>query len=370
MSSASKLIVVLLVAIFVAMVVGVVLLVGLYAVDPGASGASASSSAPAAKKPEVVAGVTPLPAVAPDGAAVERVRARGELVVAMDTGTPPWVGSPPTYFLNARGEPDGFDYVVAKRIADRVGVPKVKLVHGAYDELPEILRADTGIDLFIAGYAPDGSEGIAFSESYLEYGLCLVVPAKSKVSTTADLWGKRIAIYPDDAAEADVRRLVKGYTDLQRVADGYWDLLLTGKIDAFLYDLPYAVAEIEVYYKQNPQHRGKLRIAQYNLTDSFYAVGLRAADTDLLALTNQTIADFRASPDYARAIKQYLAGAPTVDTAEVAGRTHTVAAGETLSTIAAASLGSADRWKDIWELNKSRMGNPNLVEVGDVILLP
>lgn len=360
MSTSAKLVVVLLVGIFVAAVVGVVLLLGLYVVEPkpASNGEEKLASAP----------VKPLPGA--EGVALARIRARGELVVAMDTGTPPWAGSPPTYFLNNRGEPDGFDYVVASRIAEKVGVPKVKLVHAAYDEIAETVRNDAEIDLFIAGYTPDGAEGIRFSEPYLEYGLCLVVAKASKIQTTDDLWGKRIAIYPDDAAEAEVRRLVKGYTELVRLADGYWDLLITGKIDAYLYDLPYAVAEIEVYYKQNPHHRGKLRIAQYNLTDSTYAVGVRESDADLLALTNDVIKTFRASPDYTAAIKTYLAGAPTVEAEPSAVSSHTVAAGETLSTIAQARLGSSERWKEIWDLNKSRIGNPNLVEVGDELMLP
>ncbi len=363
MSTSAKIIVILLVLAFVVSVAGGVLVLGIYTAD--------TAQKPAAAKAAAASPVKALPSSAGEG--IARIKARNELVVAMDTGTPPWAGSPPTYFLNPKGEPDGFDYVVARHIADAVGVSKIRLVHVGYDDLSGALQADPDLDLFIAGYTPDGSEGIGFSDPYLEYGLCLVVPTRSKIQTTSDLWGKKIAIYPDDAAEAQVARLVKGYTELVRLADGYWDLLLNGKIDAYLYDLPYAVAEIEVFYKQNPHHRGALRIAQYNLTDSTYSVGVREGDPELLKVTNEAIAAFRASPDYAIALKTYLAGAPTVDAAEptgAEGERHVVAAGETLSTIAATRLGSAGRWKDIWDLNKSRIGNPNLVEVGDELLLP
>ena len=47
-----------------------------------------------------------------------------------------------------------------------------------------------------------------------QFGLCLVVPAKSKVKTTQDLFGKAIGIFDDDAAAEDVQKLVKGYTKM------------------------------------------------------------------------------------------------------------------------------------------------------------
>jgi nucleoid-associated protein YgaU len=55
----------------------------------------------------------------------------------------------------------------------------------------------------------------------------------------------------------------------------------------------------------------------------------------------------------------------------VAGRkTYTVKAGDTLSKIAAASLGSADRWKELWELNRDRVANENLIYPRLVLLMP
>ncbi|HNH47216.1 MAG TPA: transporter substrate-binding domain-containing protein, partial [Myxococcota bacterium] len=320
----------------------------------------------------VVENTNPPPPPTPSGASLDRIRQRGELRVLMDTGTPAWSGSPPTIFYNG-GEPDGLDYRLSQEIAKAVGVPKVKVVHALYTELAGKLRADTEVDMVAAGFVPYPEEGLAWSDPYLEFGLCLIVASDSKIKTTQDLWGKKVGIYPDDAAEKEVMRFAKGYTSLERIEQGYFELLINKKLDAYIYDYPYAVAEINTHYSRFPQHKGKLKIAQYNLTDSTYNVAVRESEKDLLSIVNQAIAAWRASPAYEADLRRYLS--PTDDSGSspepvAGGRSHKVAPGETLSSIASAEYKNPDKWKAIWEANKSRLPNPNLVEVGDVLVLP
>lgn len=362
MSKTAKLIIVLLVLLIVVGVVGAVLMAGMLtgegsSEDPRGAAATAPGDAPAVATP------------VGSGKTLEHIRERGELVVVMDTGTPAWVGSPPMYFPNADGQPDGFDYKLANVIAASVGAPKVKIVHRLYDEFEGALTGSEDYDMVIGGYTPYPAPGIAWSDPYLEYGLCLVVKADAPIQTTADLAGKVVAIYPDEAAEREANRLVKGYKKLTRVDSGYWDLLVSGQVDGFLYDYPFTVAEILTWYQQNPHRTGSLRIAQYNLTDSTYAVAVRKTDVDLLAAVNQAIAAWRASDDYSASIRKYLSSGDLPESAApTAG--YKVAPGDTLATIAAASLGNGERWSEIWTLNRDRFPNPNLIEVGDVLIMP
>lgn len=334
--------------------------------------------APAVAPPAVPAGGPSVGVDAPPalwsgaggGAAIERIRKRGQLRVGMDTGEPAGAGTPPMYFADAAGKPDGFDHQVAKWVASAIGVPDVTVVHGKYSELPAMLVDNQTFDLLISGYIPTEGSGVLWSESYLEFGLCLVVTAGSDVRTVADLWGKPVGIFDDDAAAEAVAKLVKGYTALSRIEDGYWDSLLAGTFAGFIYDYPYAVAELAEWYAAHPGQDGAFKIAQYNLTDSTYAVGARTTEPELIAAANEGIRRFRASEEYGAAVRRYLSGAPRSAAPESGGRTTIVARGDTLGRIAERELGASDRWREVWDLNKSRFPNPHLIEVGDVVVLP
>lgn len=49
---------------------------------------------------------------------------------------------------------------------------------------------------------------------------------------------------------------------------------------------------------------------------------------------------------------------------------HTVAAGESLSKISQAELGTSDRWIEIFALNRNAVANPNVIDVGQVLDIP
>jgi nucleoid-associated protein YgaU len=49
---------------------------------------------------------------------------------------------------------------------------------------------------------------------------------------------------------------------------------------------------------------------------------------------------------------------------------HLIQDGETLSDIASDYLGSAHKWMQIWEANKTRIPNPNRLKVGVSIVIP
>ena len=312
------------------------------------------------------------PAPGAGGAALARIRAAGVLTVAMDTGEPPWTGTPPMYFKDAAGEDAGFDVEVARVIGFALGIDRVKVVHAKYADLPATLTDPSqGVDLLISGYAPTTEAGITWSVPYLEFGLCLVVPSDSPVKVTGDLVGKAVGIFDDDAAAAEVNKLVKGYSELVRAQDGYWDQLLNGRFAGFLYDYPYAVAEINRFYAQNPHRKGAFRIAQYNLTSSTYAVGLREADADLKPIIDEALTAWMASGAYTDAVKRHLSsGLVAAAPAAGAKKTVKVQPGDTLSRIAARELGGADRWRDLWAANQDRFPNPHLIEVGDLVVIP
>jgi len=289
---------------------------------------------------------------------LQRVIDGGVLRVAAEPGTPPMLTRDGSRY-------DGFDWAIANAVAKRIGVDGVVIVPGKYSELPGRLIAGKA-DVIISGYTADPSiAGVDWSDSYLDYGLCLIVRKGSPVRSIDDLGGKTVGIFNDPAAEAAVKKMVHGYGRLETFEDGYFDLLDQGKIDAFIYDFPYAQEEIKPF-------AGRLEIVQFNLTKSSYNVGVRRGAASLLKMVNSSIRELRAADEYRQIVRKYLGGTGPAPIAHVAtGQSvYKVRQGDTLSLIAHNALGSVGRWPEIWELNKGRIADPNLIEIGWDLLLP
>jgi ABC-type amino acid transport substrate-binding protein len=289
---------------------------------------------------------------------LQKVIDNGVLRVGAEPGTPPMLfKNGPRY--------DGLDWAIANAIAKRIGVESVVIVAGKYSELPGRL-IENKFDVIISGYTEDESiSGVDWSASYLDYGLCLVVRRGSPIRSIRDLAGKVVGIFNDPAAEDEVKAMVRGYKDLQKFEDGYFELLDQGKLDAFIYDFPYAQEEIKPF-------GSRLEIVEYNLTASTYNVGVRRGAASLLKVVNAAIKELRNSDEYRQIVRRYLGGTGPAKITEVRSgeSVYTVKPGDTLSKIARDHLGAVSRWPELWELNKGRIANPNLIEIGWELLLP
>lgn len=308
------------------------------------------------------AATSPQPAAAnqPRKGVLANIRETGVMRVGMEPD------APPLHFINDRKQEDGFDFRLAALIADAIGAQRVQVVEADYEELPDRLRSGE-IDVIMAGYVPDPSiEGVVWSNGYLDFGLCMIVHEgmASTFRSPADLAGKRVAIYDDPAAERWVRenipnaRISKFSGD-----DGWFEAVENDRADALIYDYPFAAEEI----KEHP----RTVIVKYNLNDSKYAVGIPEGNFDLVYEVNAAIDKFRGSPRYADLMREYLASSSEVFMKPVEGRkTYTVRPGDTLGRIAANQLGDSNRWREIWDLNRDRVANENLIYPRLVLLMP
>jgi ABC-type amino acid transport substrate-binding protein len=311
-----------------------------------------ASTAPAA---------TPAPASAVERKGVlASIRQTGVVRVGMEPE------APPLHFINDRKQEDGFDFRLAAIIADGLGAQRVQVVEADYEDLPDRLRSGE-VDLIMAGYVPDPSiDGVVWSNGYLDFGLCLIVREGMEATyrSVKDLAGKRIAIYDDPAAERWVQQSIPG-ARISKFSgdDGWFEAVEKDQADALVYDYPFAAEEI----KAHPQ----TTIVQYNLNQSKYAVAIPAGNYDLVYEVNAAIDKFKATPRYAELMREYLTTSSDVFMRPVAGRkTYTVRAGDTLSRIAASELKDVNRWREIWDLNRERVANENLIYPRLVLLMP
>jgi ABC-type amino acid transport substrate-binding protein len=303
------------------------------------------------------AGTAPAP---PSANVLARIRQSGVLRVGMEPD------APPLHFINARKQEDGFDFQLAGVIAEALGAKRVQVIEADYEDLPARLLAGD-IDIIMAGYVPDPSiENVDWSIGYLDFGLCMIVH-ESKAGALkgpADLTGKRIAIYDDPAAERWVQQNIPNARIQKFSGDsGWFEAVENDQADALIYDYPFAAEEI----KAHP----RTMIVRYNLNQSKYAVAVPRGNYDLVYEINNTLDRFKSTTQYADLMREYLLSASAAFTQPIAGRrTYTVKPGDTLSKIARAHLGSADRWPEIWNLNRDRVANENLIYPKLVLLMP
>ena len=289
---------------------------------------------------------------------LQKVIDAGVLRVAAEPGTPPML-------FKEGNRYEGFDYAIAKAVAKRIGVDDVVIVAGKYSELPARLIAGKA-DVIISGYTADDSiTGVDWSEAYLDYGLCLVVKKGRGIHATGDLRGKVIGIFNDQAAEEEVKGMNLGQSRIEKYEDGYFDLLDQGKIDGFIYDFPYAQEEIKEF-------GGRLEIVEFNLSKSTYNVGVRRGASTLLKMVNSAVRSLKASDEYRQIVRKYLGGTGPAPVAKVAAgqSVYKVRPGDTLSGIARDQLGNLRRWNEIWEANRNRIADPNLIDIGWELVLP
>jgi len=320
----------------------------------GGGAPATTTTAPAARTAPTAA--TPQP----QKGVLARIRQTGVVRVGMEPD------APPLHFINARKQEDGFDFRFAALIAEGLGAKRVEVVEADYEDLPKRLTGGQ-IDLIMAGYVPDPSiKGVVWSNGYLDFGLCMIVQEGMAATfrSPADLAGKRIAIYDDPAAE----RWVKENIPNARISkfsgdDGWFEAVEKDQADTLIYDYPFAAEEIKAHPRTT--------IVKYNLNSSKYSVAVPEGNFDLIYEVNSAIDKFRATPQYAELMREYLSSSSEVFMKPIAGRkTYTVKAGDTLTRIAASELKDITRWKEIWDLNRDRVANENLIYPRLVLLMP
>jgi nucleoid-associated protein YgaU len=146
--------------------------------------------------------------------------------------------------------------------------------------------------------------------------------------------------------------------------------LVKGELDVIIYDYPFAANEILDYNK-------KLSITNNNLNGdelSEYVLVLNksidGAD-ELMKKINEGIKKFKESSKYSDAVVKYIPVSNSQQSSQTSSTdSYKVQAGETLSIIAKNHLGDVNKWKEIYQLNKSILASPDIIYPGQNISKP
>ncbi len=141
----------------------------------------------------------------------EDILKRGFMTVCLDPSYPPF-----EYTDENSGEIRGFDVDMARAIGNYLGI-KVEIATVGFDGLYDAVKARR-CDMAISAlpYDPLLTQDVAFSISYFEAGLMLVVREdETEIRSPEDLKGKRVAVEWGSTGDVEARRLKVKLGDLE-----------------------------------------------------------------------------------------------------------------------------------------------------------
>jgi ABC-type amino acid transport substrate-binding protein len=292
----------------------------------------------------------------------------------------------PFYFVD-NGTPSGFNYDFLKMLFAQAqfntknGAIKIDTDHivDTYPAVPQALlkndnRGNPTVDIAIDGltFSDDDLPGVIYSIPYVDdFGYALITSSSSSIKSIADMNGVTIGILQGDPdVKAYVTRMfpkvrIVELSDASINGERSWinNFIKDGKVDAVVYDYPFAVAEINGTSLQ-------FAVSKLPESDLKYKIGMRKTDALLLDNINTAIRKVKATTEYVELIKKYFTSNSLAKVRTAAGgeSVYVVKAGDTLLGIATKLLDNKMRFREIETRNN--LPNPNLIQVGQKLVIP
>ena len=217
---------------------------------------------------------------------------RGTLRVGMEPGYMPFE------MTNKKGEIIGFDVDMAKRIAKAMGV-ELELVSTAWDGIiPALITKKFDIIMSGMTLTQERNLKISFADPYIVIGQSILVDKKlaGEIKSYKDLNDKKykVASKLGTTGEQAVKRVIPKatYISFETEQEGVMDLL-NGKVDAFVYDLPFnAIAFAE-------KGQGKVVLLDDPFTYEPLAWAVNRGNADFLNWLNNFLVQVKNDGTYA-----------------------------------------------------------------------
>lgn len=216
---------------------------------------------------------------------------RGVLRVGMEPGYMPFE------LTNKKGDIIGFDVDMAKRMAKAMGV-KLELVSTAWDGIiPALLTKKFDIIMSGMTLTQERNLKISFANPYIVIGQSILIKKElaGEIKSYKDLNNKKykVASKLGTTGEQATKRMIPNatYISFETEQEGVMDLV-NGKIDAFVYDLPYnSIAFSE-------KSEGKLALLDKPFTYEPLAWGVNRGNADFINWLNNFLAQTKNDGTY------------------------------------------------------------------------
>ena len=210
--------------------------------------------------------------------ALTEIQSRGTIVIAVDVGNPPFGAT------NAEQQPEGADIDTARLLAQDLGVEVEFISVTGPNRVPFLQTGQADLVLASFSMTPERARSVNFSNPYGALKLVIWAPESVELNSIEDLAGKRIGVTRGGIQDTDITRMAPEGTEIVRFDNDatVTAAMLAGQVDAFATadHLARAIANA------NPEKQLENKVT---IRDSYYAVGVRQGEHDLLHWVNTWI---------------------------------------------------------------------------------
>lgn len=161
---------------------------------------------------------------------VDDIIARGKLVVAIDTTTPPYA------FLDDNLQPTGFDIEVANKMGEALGVPVEFVTVTSPGRIPSLMTKQVDAVISIFSITPARAIQIDFSIPYAGQSAVVIAPKSTAISGPEDLVGLKVGLTRGTGEDGLLTAAAEANPGIEILRfDDYASLLqamVSGQIDA------------------------------------------------------------------------------------------------------------------------------------------
>jgi polar amino acid transport system substrate-binding protein len=161
---------------------------------------------------------------------VEEIIARGKLIVAVDTTTPPYG------FLGPDLKPTGFDIEVATKMGEALGVPVEFVTVTSPGRIPSLLTKQVDAVVSIFSITAARAIQIDYSIPYAGQSAVVIAPKGTQIKGHADLVGKKVGLTRGTGEDGLLTAAAEANPGIEILRfDDYASLLqamVSGQIDA------------------------------------------------------------------------------------------------------------------------------------------
>lgn len=232
---------------------------------------------------------------AASSASLDDIIAKKKVTIGVDLSVPPFG------ITNEQMQPDGLDVDVAKLLAKDLGVELDLVPVTGQSRIPSLQTGKVDFVVASFGIYTERALSVAFSNPYGGHKSVIIAAQDAQIKSLDDLKGKRVGVPRGTAHEKILSAAKIDGMELVRFDDDSTTLnaLVAGQVDA-IGTVNYIAAQLQQRY---PDRNYEEKVTYL---ESFYGVGLRRGDPDLLHWLNTVLFVHKQSGELGKIYEKWM----------------------------------------------------------------